>query len=394
MIKKLFVCLFFLFAFWVTPFVQSETFNDEDILGLWHLFMVDVHPIMGVYWLYADIDSLSSSDFTGTIFSPDGSTMAIESGEALIFPDGNIAGSFTTDSGITSTIINGLQDQLHTIFGTVLVDSEDALGLGLGIKAGGTYHSSDMAGDWRFYGLQVDPNIPGLYWVVGDGTIDADGNLSAGRYTGPDSTVIDIKEGSFSIEETGKVAGSIEFDNGTISQVVAGMMDRLKTFAVFVDVDNEERLGFDLALKKGGDYLPSDLEGDWRFFNFTIDVANEIAYPLYGSATIDKNGNITGNYTAPDASEFSISNGQASISSDGELAGFFTIEGVADATIQSGFMDQNKSIFVYVGTSDNDQMDLGIGFRTSDIPVDEIDNDDVGGGGGSSGGCFITDIAK
>jgi hypothetical protein len=70
------------------------------------------------------------------------------------------------------------------------------------------------------------------------------------------------------------------------------------------------------------------------------------------------------------------------------------VDGVATETIQSGFMDQNKSIIVFVGTSDNGQMDLGIGLRTSAVPtlVDPAGSDGDSGGGGDGdggGGCFI-----
>ena len=125
---------------------------------------------------------------------------------------------------------------------------------------------------------------------------------------------------------------------------------------------------------------------DCRFI-FTIDVASEGAYWVYGTGSINSDGHITGNYTTPDTSEFMISDGQASLSSSDELTGAFTIDGVATETIQSGFMDQNKSIIVFVGTSDNDQMDLGIGFRTSDIPAEPKSS-----GGGGGGGCFINSI--
>jgi hypothetical protein len=64
------------------------------------------------------------------------------------------------------------------------------------------------------------------------------------------------------------------------------------------------------------------------------------------------------------------------------------VEGVANETIQSGFMDQNKSMLVFVGTSDNGQMDLGIGFRTSELPA--AGN---GGGGGGGGSCFVQTLS-
>lgn len=53
-------------------------------------------------------------------------------------------------------------------------------------------------------------------------------------------------------------------------------------------------------------------------------------------------------------------------------------------------MDQNKTMIVFVGTSDNWQMDLGIGMRTSDVPS-SVGPAGGGGssGGGGGGGCFL-----
>jgi hypothetical protein len=333
------------------------------------------------------LNVVSTTDITGTLNAPDGSSMVIESGDASIAADGSLTGSFTVDTGVTGTVINGLQDQNHSIFGFVGADSEAALSFAMGIKGGGQYQTTDMAGDWRFYAIEIDPNLPGLYWIYGDATVGADGSISSGTYKGPDGTEISVTGGQFALTAEGKVSASFQFDDGASSQVSDGMVDKLKTMGLFVDIDNTGRLGYDIALKKGGSYQPSDLAGNWKLYNFTIDVANELAYWVYGTGSIDSDGNLTGSYIAPDDSEFTISDGQASLSTSGDLSGSFTVDGVAIETIQSGFMDQNKSIIVYVGTSDNNQMDLGIGFRTSDIPITPSS-----GGGGGGGGCFLNSI--
>jgi hypothetical protein len=385
MVKKTY--LFFIFLLVMAAFSSAEVFEETDILGQWYVYEIDVSPTMGAYWLYADLNVVSTTDITGTLNAPDGSSMVIESGEASIAADGSLTGSFTVDTGVTGTVVNGLQDQNHSIFGFVGTDSEEALSFAVGVKGEGQYQTADMAGDWRFYAIQIDPNLPGLYWVYGDGAVGADGSISSGTYKGPDGTEISVTGGQFALTAEGKVSATFEFGDGSSSQVADGMVDSLKTLALFVDMDSTGRLGYDIALKKGGSYQPSDLAGDWKIYNFTIDVANELAYWVHGTGSIGSDGNLTGIYIAPDGSQFTISNGQASLSTSGELSGSFTVDGVANETIQSGFMDQNKSIIVFVGTSDNDQMDLGIGFRTSEIPITPSS-----GGGGGGGGCFLNSI--
>jgi hypothetical protein len=392
MIKK--ACLYLVLILLIAGFARAETFEDTDISGLWYVYELDVHPTDGAYWLFADVNVAGASDVSGGFTGPDGSSQTITGGSASIADDGALSASFTTNTGLTGTFVDGLQDQNHTIFSYVSADTENALGFGVGLKSGGQYQTADMEGQWRFYGLEVDPVLPGLYWVVGDAQVESSGTVSSGQYSGPDGTTIELTSGQFSIGANGKITAAFSFEGGFSSQLKDGMVDALKTFAVFVDLDSTGRMGFDIALKKGGSYQSGDLAGTWIFYNFTIDSALDAAYWVFGNGTIDNSGSLTGSYTAPDASQFTISSGQAAIDSSGEISGSFTVDGVATETIQSGFMDQNKSIIVFVGTSDNGQMDLGIGLRTSAVPtlVDPAGSDGDSGGGGDGdggGGCFI-----
>ncbi len=392
MIKKVF--LFFFMILLIAGFARAETYDESDILGQWYVYELDVHPTTGAYWLYADVNVAGASSVSGSFTGPDGSSQTITSGNASIAPDGALSASFTTTMGLTGTFVDGLQDQNHTIFSYVSSDTENALGFGLGLKSDGQYQTADMAGQWRFYGLEVDPELPGLYWIVGDARVEGSGTISSGQYSGPDGTTIDLTSGQFSIAADGKITGAFSFEGGLSSQVMDGMVDYLKTLAVFVDLDNTKRMGFDIALKKGGSYLSTDLAGNWIFYNFTIDTVQDIALWVFGKGTIDSSGSLTGSYTAPDTTQFSISSGQAAIDSSGEITGSFTVDGVATETIQSGFMDQNKTVIVFVGTSDNGQMDLGIGLRTSDAPSSVGPAGAGSGGGGGGGGCFISHAAK
>jgi hypothetical protein len=387
MVKK--VCLYLCLIMLIAGLARAETFDDADILGQWHVYELDVDPTTGAFWLFADVNVAGASSVSGSITGPDGSSQTITGGNASIASDGALSASFTTNTGVTGTFVDGLQDQNHSIFGYVSSDTQNALGFGVGLKSGGQYQTADMAGQWRFYGIEVDPALPGLYWIVGDARVEGSGTISAGQYSGPDGTTIDLTSGQFSIGANGKITGAFSFEGGLSTEVKDGMVDDLKTFAVFVNLDNTGRMGFDIALKKGGSYQSTDLAGTWIFYNFTIDTVQDIAYWVYGNGTIDDSGGLTGSYTAPDTTRFTISSGQAAIDSSGEITGSFTVDGVATETIQSGFMDRNKTIIVFVGTSDNGQMDLGIGLRTSDVPSSG-GTAGGGGGGGGGGGCFFS----
>ncbi len=379
MLKKSIIFIMLLCA--MTSSSLAVTFTEQDALGEWYLYELDVSPDLGPFWLYANATVTSTTDIAGIISLPDGSSQIIESGIVSISPDGSLTASFTTDTGLTGTVVDGLQDQNKSIYSYVSADTQNALGLAVGIKAGGQYQPYDMAGEWRFFGISADPTFPGLYWIEGEGSVDASGNITSGIYRGPDGTAINTTNGLLSVAPNGKLTGSIVLDNGLSLQINDGMLDVLKTFVSFVNLDSNGGLGFNIGFKKGASYLTSDLKGDWKFYNFQIDTVNGVAYWVYGIGNVDSNGTLTGSYIGPDSSAFSISNGQVSIDSSGELSGSFAIEGVANINVQSGFMDQNKTIIAFASISDTGLLDLGIGFRTSAVPFPSVTTGDLNGDG-------------
>jgi hypothetical protein len=67
-----------------------------------------------------------------------------------------------------------------------------------------------------------------------------------------------------------------------------------------------------------------------------------------------------------------------SLSGTGELSGSLTIEGVMTETIQSGFMDEGKTVIGYVGTSSAGSIDFGIAIKRE--LGDAFGSYDLGGG--------------
>ena len=300
MIKKSVIFIMLLFV--MVSSSLAVTFTEQDVLGEWHIYEMDVSPALGPYWFYADAIVASTTDITGSIALPDGSSQIIESGMVSISPDGSLTASFTTDTGLTGTVVDGLLDQNKSIYSYVSADTQNALGVGVGIKAGGQYQQSNMAGDWRFFGISSDPTFPGLYWIEGEGSVDASGNIISGKYRGPDGQEINTTSGLLSIAPKGKLTGSRVLDNGLSLQINDGMLDVLKTFLAFVNLDSNGGLGFNIGFKKGANYLPSDLKGDWKVYNFQIDTVNGVAYWVYGDGNVDSNGTLTGSYIGPDSS--------------------------------------------------------------------------------------------
>lgn len=149
MIQKASLFLFLILL--IAGFSWAETYEEADIIGQWYVYELDVHPTSGAYWLYADINVAGASSVSGSFTGPDGSSQTIASGSASIASDGALSASFTTNTGWTGTFVDGLQDQNHTIFSYVSLDTENGLGIGVGLKSGGQYliHDFLRAGDHR-----------------------------------------------------------------------------------------------------------------------------------------------------------------------------------------------------------------------------------------------------
>ncbi|MBW2370520.1 MAG: hypothetical protein JRH15_21825 [Deltaproteobacteria bacterium] len=363
------ICGFFFILFLIAAVAGAETFTSSDLEGSWNGYIIEVDPTSGqIYWLFGDMALDGAGDVTGgSMTVPTGQTGNITDGSISLASDGSLSGSFATQAGIDYTIVDGVQDQNHTMFSFVTVNDNNALSLGLGYKQGGTYSQADMMGDWRFYGIEIDPAL-GVYWIMGDGILDAAGNLTSSTYVGPTGESMSSTGGQFALDQNGKITGGFQFEGPLNATVQDGTLDQGKSISTFVATNDQNQLDLVIGLKKGGAYTPSDLMGDWTFYNFMIDPVNERASWVNGNGSIDGNGSISGSYTDPFGNSISITSSKVTLNASGELSGTLTFAIGATETIQSGFMDRNKNVMIFVGTSDDGGMDLGIGFRRTDPP--------------------------
>lgn len=369
--KKKFLS-FFVFAacfFVIGVGVRAETFTTSDLEGTWNGYTLQLDPITpAIYWLYGNLVIDNAGNITdGSLTTPTGPTVQITSGTAAISADGSLSGSTTASTGVTSTILNGIQDQSHTIFNYISAGTDDTVSMALGFKAGGTYVQADMEGDWRVYGIEIDAGQGLLYWVIGDAYVDSVGNMTA-SYRGPVGAAVSSTGGQISVGSNGKISGGFQFE-GDVSVVLNdGMLDQGKTISSFVTSNNLNQLDFLVGLKKGTTYHPSDLQGDWKLYIFSIDSNSGAAFMLRADGTVDSENNLSGTVTAPDGSPIPITSGLVSLSTSGEVSSTLTYGGGITQTSDSGFMDENKTIFSFVSTSNNDVLAFGLAFRKSDPP--------------------------
>ncbi len=344
--------------------VQAEPFTSSDMAGTWNGCAFQINPaVPAVYWLYGTMDIDNTGNITGgSMTAPTGDTASITSGTAAILPNGSISGSTTSGTGVTTMVADGILDQSRTLFSYVSAGSDNSMTLALGLKSGGDYIQTDMEGDWRVYGMEIDTGEGLVYWLMGDALIDSSGGMS-GTYMGPVGGPMSTTGGQISVDSEGKLSGEFQFEGDVVVDVEDGMLDQGKSISTFVSSNNVGQLDFVVGFKKGATYDPSDLEGDWAIYDLVIDPQSGMIFWIYADGAIDSAGNMSGIGVGPDGSTLSITSGSLSLSTAGELSGSFTYETGDTDTIQSGFMDESKTVISYVGVSDSGMLDFGLGFK-------------------------------
>ena len=113
------------------------------------------------------------------------------------------------------------------------------------------FSNSDLEGTWYGYISEANPAV-GVYWLYGTFTLDKDGIITDGSYTGPDGTSLPVTGGQMTVDSEGVVGGTIEVDGGRLTGTFpTGKMDRNKSIVAFVGYDNNESLDIGVAIKGG-----------------------------------------------------------------------------------------------------------------------------------------------
>ena len=228
------------------------------------------------------------------------------------------------------------------------------------------FSNSDLEGTWYGYISEANPAV-GVYWIYGTFTIDSSGKITGGSYTGPDGTSLAVTGGELTVDSEGVVGGTIIAEGGLTGTFPTGKLDRNKSIVAFVGFDNNESLDIGVAIKAGGSFSASDLEGTWYGY---ISEANPAVgvYWIYGTFTIDSSGKITGgSYTGPDGTSLAVTGGELIVDSEGVVSGTIIAEGGLTGTFPTGKLDRNKSIVAFVGMDTNGSLDIGVAIKAGQL---------------------------
>jgi len=249
MLKKLLSGIVFSLVMMMAVCGFSQTFNTSDLEGTWYAYLSETNPALGTYWLYGNFTVDNSGGIIGGSYTaPDGTTVSVTGGQMSVDNNGIISGTITAEGDVTGTFPNGKLDQSKTIVSFVGADTNGSLDLGVAIKAGGTFSTSDLEGTWYVYLSETNPAL-GTYWLYGNFTVDNSGGITGGSYTTPDDTTVSVTGGQMSVDNNGIIFGTVTGEGGFTGTFPNGKLDQSKTIVSFVGADNNGSLDLGVAIK-------------------------------------------------------------------------------------------------------------------------------------------------
>jgi len=255
------------------------------------------------------------------------------------------------------------------------------------------FQTSDLEGTWQLYMFETDPVAGSSYYAYGSFTADEAGNVTAGTYIPPVGPPINVAGGTLSLDDDGILSGSIDAEGGIKINFPSGKLNADKNILTYVANPSTGAMDFGLAIKDGGSFSTSDLEGTWHVYMIeTNPVAG--SYWLYGSFTVDDSGEVTGGtYNAPGDVTVNVIGGTVSLDGNGVMSGTVDAEGGLTGTFPSGKLDADKNIIAFIGNDTNGSMDLGVAVKAG-LPQSSEGTGGGGGDGGGGGSCFISTMNK
>ena len=128
------------------------------------------------------------------------------------------------------TFNTGKLDPSKTILGLAVTESGGDVGIMMGIKGGGAFATSDLAGTWYFIETADNPDSDdnGPFWSAATVTVDPTGAITGGSFTNSQGHSGALTGGSLSIDANGLVTGTGTSADGSLT-FNTGKLDPSKT---------------------------------------------------------------------------------------------------------------------------------------------------------------------
>ena len=342
---------------------SAIAFKTSDLQGTWYGYLAEVDTDSGDgYWIRLKLDINSSGNVatTSTYTDPLGSGGNFTGGSLSLDSNGTFSGSLTTSTA-TVTIEDGKMDRGKNVAAFAYTTTDDTLGEGSLIKAGGSFETGHLAGTWHGYYMEINYDSGDAYWIYATLNVSSAGTVTGGSFYGPLGLISTFNGGTLTLDGNGILGGTITTAAGNTATISHGKMDQGKTIVGFVDTTTNSELDVGVFIKADGSFATSDLGGTWHGYFTEIDTGLGEGYWVYATITIDSSGNVTGGSLIYPTGSRSFTGGSLSLNSGGKLSGTLYTSKPSTITIRDGKMDQEKTIVGFAaGTGSNVIMDVGV----------------------------------
>lgn len=275
------------------------------------------------------------------------------SGNMTINESGFIGGTIVTDAGFSFSLSSGLMDVSKTSMIYIDATNNAAMpyDLALLIKKGGVFLNTNIQGDWHMFGLCPRAGAaPDFGAIYGDLTINLAGTPS-GTFTLA-GTPHTITGGSFSLNASGEIEVANTLIADSTWTVSSGKLDQSKTFGVFTSSTGATPdIDMVVIIKESTVALStSDLAGTWYIHGATAGQATDGT--ISGTIIIGSTGAVTGgSISIPGELTRTITGGTFTVGATGTVTGNFDVNVFGTILIQSGRMDQSRTMMALTDTS-------------------------------------------
>ncbi len=338
---------------------RTAPFVTADLAGTWYLSVIsDRTTGNDPGWTSLTLNVNDSGQVTsGSGVDSSGSPVTITGGSLTINSFSGVISGTLTNPSTTVTIVHGKLDGNKTFFEAVVSDSDNYRSLVVGIKAGGSFDSTDADGTWyvHVYSDNTSENFPNWTWL----TLDVSGGVVTGG-SGQDASglLLTVIGDSFSVNpDDGTGSGTISVSTGPESPAVTVTISHMKLdsgkkFLAAVGSDTTGSRSLIVASKAGGNFATADLEGTWYLSGLSDEFTGNDPGWFWVRFNVDASGQITGGSIVNSYGDNTgITGGSLTIDGAGVFSGSVTASDDSGTFIIHGKLDAGKTALAAVGLS-------------------------------------------
>jgi hypothetical protein len=335
----------------------TQDFSTSDLEGSWYFYSTEVDSsVPAVYWLMGNVEVDAAGNMAGVYTAPDGSSVALTSGQMTVARDGTIKGSYSAETGLTGTVVDGKLDRSKTFGNVVMIGSDGTMDLATMIKGGGTFAPADIQGQWYSYATIIDTVSGGVFWMYGTIDVDSSGNVT-GSYLAANGMTATVTEGSFLLDDSGVIDGSMTLSIGerSLTPPIQGKLDPGKTFASWVGVSEDQSMAVGYFHKAGGTFTPGEGKGFWYAYGLSIDPTVPAVYWAYGRSVFDASDDLKGVLIAPTGEQLRATS-ESVLDENGVYTGTLAFSNGDTGMTASAKLDQNRTSLTGVTVNNSGSM--------------------------------------